>query len=248
MHTDQAPKEKPTGSANYPAGHTDRVMLPASNAHEKTFTELALTATKTEARIDSRLLAQHLESQHQSLFKLISHHQADFDELGKVRFQIEASPGSRTGQTVKFALLNEDQAYLLLTYSRNTTRVRALKVRLVKAFREARIAAETRKAEYLPTYHQMHAVIHDLASGSSNERFVHSNVNKLVNKVAGIDAGKRGTAPLPQQSMLTVAQAIAASALRGAPDHHDGYQRVKRALESFEALTNTLRLAVDANG
>jgi phage regulator Rha-like protein len=215
---------------------------------EKESTALVLTATKAEARIDTRLLAQHLGSQHESLFKLVINHQVDFEELGKVRFQIGASPGSRTGQTVRFALLNEDQAYLLLTYSRNTARVRVLKVRLVKAFREARLCADTRKAEYLPTYHRMHDVIHDLASGSPNEKFVHANVNKLVNKVAGVEAGQRAKAPLPQQSILTVAQAIAAGALQGAPDHHDGYQRVKRALEAFEAMTGTLRLVVDANG
>lgn len=96
---------------------------------------------------------------------------------------------------MRFALLNEDQAYLLLTYSRNTARVRVLKVRLVKAFREARLCADTRKAEYLPTYHRMHDVIHDLASGSPNEKFVHANVNKLVNKVAGVEAGQRAKAP-----------------------------------------------------
>ena len=81
---------------------------------------------------------------------------------------------------MKFALLNEDQAYLLLTYSRNTARVRELKVRLVKAFRDARIAADTRKGEYLPTYHRLHDDIHALASGSPNERHVHGNINKLV--------------------------------------------------------------------
>lgn len=28
MHTDTTPKEKPTGSANYPAGHTDAQSIP----------------------------------------------------------------------------------------------------------------------------------------------------------------------------------------------------------------------------
>lgn len=223
-------------------------MQTESTFREKHLTTLALTATKTEPRIDTRMLAQHLGNQHESLFKLVCTHRVDFEELGKVRFQIGASPGSRTGQTMKFALLNEDQAYLLLTYSRNTARVRELKVRLVKAFRDARIAAGTRKDEYLPTYHRLHDVIQHLASGSPNERFVHANVNRLVNKVAGVEAGRRATAPLPRQSMLTVAQAVAASALQGALDHHDGYQRVKRALNAFEAMTNTLRLAVDADG
>lgn len=30
MHTDTTPKEKPTGSANNPAGHTDTPILPAA--------------------------------------------------------------------------------------------------------------------------------------------------------------------------------------------------------------------------
>lgn len=30
MHTDTTPKEKPTGSANYPAGHTDFAILPGA--------------------------------------------------------------------------------------------------------------------------------------------------------------------------------------------------------------------------
>ena len=149
---------------------------------------------------------------------------------------------------MKFALLNEDQAYLLLTYSRNTARVRELKVRLVKAFRDARLTADTRKVEYLPTYHRLHDGIHALASSSPNEHFVHTNINKLVNKVAGVAAGQRATAPLAQLSMLTVVQALAAGALHGAMDHHDGYQRVKRVLQAFEAIAQPLQLAADNNG
>lgn len=211
-------------------------------------TALELTASKTEARIDSRLLAQHLETQHESLFKLISLHQQDFEELGKVRFQIGPSPESRTKQSMKFALLNEDQAYLLLTYSRNTVRVRDLKVRLVKAFREARLMADARQHEYLPTYHCLHDRIRALASGSPNEQFVHSNINKLVNKAAGVEAGQRSAAPLAKLSMLAVGQSLAAAALHGADDHHDGYQRVKHVLRAFEAITQPLLPAVNHHG
>lgn len=209
---------------------------------------LELVATKTETRIDTRLLAQHLKTQHESLFKQVSTHQGDFEELGKVRFEIGPSPDSRTGQSMKFALLNEDQAYLLLTYSRNTARVRELKVRLVKAFRDARIAADTRKGEYLPTYHRLHDDIHALASGSPNERHVHGNINKLVNKAAGVEAGQRSTASLATLSLLAVGQALAAGALRGASDHRDGYQRVKRVLQDFEAIVQPLQLAPVSNG
>ena len=223
-------------------------MQTKSTHHHKHPTPLELIATKTETRIDTRLLAQHLETQHESLFKLVSTHQADFEELGKVRFQIGPSPDSRTGQSMKFALLNEDQAYLLLTYSRNTARVRALKIRLVKAFRDARLTADTRKVEYLPTYHRLHDDIHALASGSSNEHFVHSNINKLVNKAAGVEAGQRATAPLAKLSMLAVGQTLAANALHGATGYQDGYQRIKRVLQAFEAMAQPLQLDGDNHG
>lgn len=216
-------------------------------SHMEQGSTLPLTDSKTEARIDTRLLASHLGSQHESLLKTISTHQTDFEQLGKVRFQIGASPGSRTGQAVKFALLNEDQAYLLLTYSRNSVRVRELKIRLVKTFREARLSADLRKAEYLPTYHWLHDAIRDLAGGSPNERFVHCNVNKLVNKAVGIEAGCRSSASLPQQSILTVAQAIAARAFQSAPDHHDGYQSAKLALAPLMTMASTLRVGDPAN-
>ena len=35
MHTDTTPKEKPTGSANYPAGHTDHAIVPGALSHIK---------------------------------------------------------------------------------------------------------------------------------------------------------------------------------------------------------------------
>ncbi|MEO6278525.1 Rha family transcriptional regulator [Roseateles sp.] len=201
---------------------------------------LPLSTIKDEARMDSRLLAEALALQHRSVFKLVSDNRADFAALGKVRFEIAASPDSATGQASKFALLNEDQCYLLLTYSRNTERVRGLKLRLVQAFREARNAAEVRRSEYLPGYHQLHDDIHALAAGSPNERFVHLNVNKLVNRTAGLDAGERSSAPLPKLAAVILAQNLAARAMRSAGDHHEGFARAKVALHS---LQNLLQLA-----
>jgi len=196
--------------------------------------DLSLTTTKGEPRIDSRLLAQHMGVKHRNSFALLKDHRADFEQFGILRFQTEEIDGR--GQPEKFALLNEDQSYLLLTYSRNTARVRALKVRLVKAFGEARRARDTRQVEYMPTYHALHDEIAALAAGSERERFIHMNFNRLLNKVAGIDAGQRPHAPLPVQSMLVVAQMMAANALRGASDHHEAYERAKAALAPLARL------------
>ena len=196
---------------------------------------LALTTVKAESRIDSRLLAVNMHKDHANLFELVKDHRADFEQFGLIRFQTGLINGR--GRPEKFTLLNEDQAFLLLTYTRNTARTRQLKVKLVKAFGEARRAAGQHSTEYLPAYHQLHDEIHALAAGSSHERHVHMNVNRLINKVVGIEAGQRALAPVPQQALMIVAQTVAAQALHSANNHHDGYQRVKQSMQALTALS-----------
>lgn len=190
--------------------------------------------TLSHDRVDSRVLAAHLGNDHRSTFKLVRDHLADFDQFGKVRFEISPSPGSVTGQKERFALLNEDQAYLLLTYSRNTAKVRALKINLVKAFSEARRAAAIRQVEYLPAYHELHDAIKDLACGTPNERWLHVNANKVLNQLAGIDSGQRAGAGPMAQSLLAVGSMLAAKAVRSSRDHHEIHKRIKTALEPLK--------------
>lgn len=197
---------------------------------------LDLAVTPVETRADTRMLAKHLGNQHKNVFELVKGYRGDFEQLGVVPFETEKPAGAAGGRPERFALLNEDQAYLLLTFSRNTAKVRALKVKLVQAFGEARRAAQQRAVEYLPTYHQLHDVVAIKAAGSANQRFVHMNLNKLVNRTCGLEPGQRLAAPMAQQSMLSVAQAIAASAMRAGHDHHDGYQRAKNALQALHAV------------
>lgn len=191
--------------------------------------KLELVISRDEARIDSRVLARHFGKDHHDVFELVKQYRTDFEQMGIVRFQTEKITPGR-GRPVRFALLTEDQAYLLLTYTRNTVQTRALKIKLVKAFSEARRAASLHGSEYLPTYHELHDRIHALAAGSPNEKFVHMNVNKLVNRAAGIESGRRSNATMPQQSILIVAQAVAAQTLRHATDYHTGFQQAKAAL------------------
>lgn len=63
---------------------------------------------------------------------------ADFEDFGQVAF--ETRPGYNNSQ-VRFALLNEQQATLLMTFQRNTDQVRAFK----KAFRPLPSAEESPK-------------------------------------------------------------------------------------------------------
>lgn len=65
---------------------------------------------------------------------ILEQHRADFEEFGKVAFEMRPLPGSKTGQKVKAYHLNEQQATLAITYLRNTPQVRAFKKELVRQF------------------------------------------------------------------------------------------------------------------
>ena len=104
------------------------------------------------------------------------------------------------------------------------------------------VIAAGKGTKYLPAYHAMQERIHELAQGSPNERFFHTNVAKLVNKAAGIEAGQSPDAPLPKQSVLVVAQMLAAAALQEATDRHQIQGLVKKALAPLAALAAPQRL------
>lgn len=194
-------------------------------------TALTLHQVKDEPRIDSRVLAKHLANTHQHVRELLTRYISDFRELGILRLQTGEIQGR--GQPEKYAMLNEDQTYLLLTYSRNTATVRALKVRLVKAFREARQTQDMTRTEYLPTYHALHDEISALAGQSANAKYAHLNINRLVNKTIGIGSGQRSRLDAPRRSLLVAAQYLASTAMHGAGDHKEGYTLAKHALDRF---------------
>lgn len=97
---------------------------------------LALVETGGEPRVDSRALAGELGNRHRHVVRLIDRYEAKFAEFGIVRFENAEITGR--GRPERFALLNEDQSYFLLSLSRNTERVVDLKAKLVSAFSDAR--------------------------------------------------------------------------------------------------------------
>jgi phage antirepressor YoqD-like protein len=96
-----------------------------------------------EFRVDSRVMADSLDNKHKSLMELIGKNAELFAKFGGVPFQTETLQTRGGRQEVKYALLNEDQCYFLLTLVRNSKKVTALKAGLVMAFRAARDAAAT---------------------------------------------------------------------------------------------------------
>lgn len=196
---------------------------------------LPLLGNLDEPRVDSRLIAKKLGNRHRNTIELVGRYKEHLQSFGVVLFKTEKPAGPAGGRPERYALLNENQAFFLLTLSRNTPRVVELKRRLVQAFSEARRKAALHR-EYLPEYHELHDQLHLLAAHASNPRWPHVNLNKLMNRAAGIESGTRGTVPTARLARLMVAQEMAAAAMQGAKDHRDAYARVKAAVQPLEML------------
>lgn len=82
--------------------------------------------------VSSEQIAEGSGVQHKNVLELAATHMASLQRFGTVAFETRPLPGG--GNPVRIALLNEQQATLLMTFMRNTEQVVAFKVALVDAF------------------------------------------------------------------------------------------------------------------
>ncbi|OWY63545.1 hypothetical protein B7486_52505 [cyanobacterium TDX16] len=101
---------------------------------------LTVTERDSVLVVDSRLIAQDLGIVHKNLLETLDSYRSKIEAaFGVVRFETEKLlKGSRGGRPERVAYLSEDQATLLMTFSRNTPRVVDCKVALVQAFSKAK--------------------------------------------------------------------------------------------------------------
>lgn len=83
---------------------------------------------------DTLIVADRTGNQHASVIRLVRDNLGDFEKFGRVGFEIAPFQTAGGMQSREIAILNEQQATLLITYLRNTAPVRELKVRLVHDF------------------------------------------------------------------------------------------------------------------
>lgn len=100
---------------------------------------------KEDVFTNSKIISEGAGIQHHSITKILKNYKSDFEEFGKLKIGFQIQP-SKTNQKEKLYLLNEQQATLLLTYLRNTERVRLFKKELVKQFYLMRDELNKRKA------------------------------------------------------------------------------------------------------
>lgn len=204
---------------------------------------------RKEPRADSRLLAERLGINHKSLIFQIRSYKTDFEEFGLLPFKKAKLKGIGRPQIVTF--LNENQSVLLLTYSKNTGKVRELKKQLVKAFSEARKQLETRQSGKQTRLVAMDSVklLVDQAEvqGSSNPKSYYINVTKITYGTlfssGNIDRDKMTT---EQLLLLGTSEIIIQreinQLLQTDPNiyYKDIYKGVKDRLQAFAASINAV--------
>lgn len=108
---------------------------------------LVTMADDGEPRASSEVIAKGVKQQHASVIKLIRKHQVSFEGFGPLGFEIRKGRALRQGGFAKgteFAMLNEHQAGLLISFMRNTEPVIDFKVALIREFFRMRDALERR--------------------------------------------------------------------------------------------------------
>lgn len=94
------------------------------------FNQNLVQEIKGELLVSSLIVAENVGYEHSSVIRLIRDNLSDFNEFGTLGFEIQKSGGRPT----EYALLNENQSTLLITYMRNNEEVKRFKINLIKAF------------------------------------------------------------------------------------------------------------------
>ena len=224
---------------------SNQMVVAVKNSLATNVIHLEIKAVKGEPRVDSRLIAPGLGIQHKAFMETLRKYSDELKELGVLPFKTAKPISSASGgRPETYALLNEDQAVFAMTLSRNTQQVVKLKLRLVMAFCRFRegLAAND---DYLPFYHDLHDEVKHLAesahdAGSTTpERIFHININKLINKVFGLEAGQRPDLQPEMRALVTTANIVVKDSLKASMnaghDHKTAYAEAKAKLQAYAA-------------
>ena len=103
--------------------------------------EIVFIGSDGQAVTTSLAIAEGTEIQHKNILELIRKNPKDFQDFGPVAFETRKGkplPQGGFAKSTEVAILNEQQATLLLTYMRNNEIVKGFKKHLVKSFFDIR--------------------------------------------------------------------------------------------------------------
>ena len=168
-------------------------------------TDFSIALIKSEFRVDSRTLAPFLDQRHRTILELLDKYPKDFEELNPLTVETEkgvALPQGGFAKPSRYYMLTEDQCYLLLTYSKNTDEARKRKIKLVKAFRDAR------------------------TNGSKNADMYYMTITKMTNAALNIDAGRRDSLETRKLDEIKMAETMVKIAISDGLNAGLGYKEI----------------------
>lgn len=186
-------------------------------------TDLVVIHSGQELRTDSRQLAPHLNHRHRTILENVDKYTPELKQLGLLPFETAArAKGAHGGGAVRYALLNEDQCYFLLTLMRNNPTVVQAKLTLVQAFRQARNQVAITQAERddgkavrrLETDAIAAMVEYAKGQGSQSADMYYANITKMTNKALGITAGQRDQLDVVTLRKIKLAETLVDIAIR----------------------------------
>lgn len=180
-----------------------------------------------------------------------------YEEFGEVTFETEAQEARPQGgrSVVRYAMLNEDQCFLLLALMRNNERVLNCKVAIIKAFSSARKQLATRdfarlsgkKVRLEETDAIKELKDYAEAAGSQNANKLYMSYSKLANNICGVKAGEREIMDARQLSIMATVEMMIKIAIqdgiKAEMDYHDIYQMAKYRCGTLGGLIDNLRIA-----
>lgn len=120
--------------------------------------------------VDSRLIAERLGVQHETLMRTIKKYEPELTEaFGHLRFEIGTVQNSAGAiNETRYALLTEEQATTVMTFSRNSPEVLQCKIDLVTAFKKAKDLLAG-KVEHPPALKPARDVVEYIAAAKTLE-------------------------------------------------------------------------------
>lgn len=130
----------------------------------------------------SLIVAEGTDSQHRAVLQLIKQNLSDFEEFGRVAFEMQPFETAGGPQNRTIAVLNREHAMLLMTYMRNSPIVRDFKKRLIKAFVEMEV--ELTKAQSFDPSQLTRMELLQIAMSAETERLELEAKNKELSPKA----------------------------------------------------------------